>query len=505
MRSAVVLLVYAGLALAQAKPESHTVTQEGRAKSRELLAAAEAAVGTADPAVQVAATLQIADAYRALAPAKAPELLHRAYDAAAVLPASGAGARRRNRFQVDAVRQMADLNLGAAREMLAAIPAADPQEYDPRVWAMVRIVELILQKGDFDTAIEAVNGLHGAYPFGAASLILAKLPAGDTRRITLFGDATAAYSARPDREFVHLISRHWRTVPRRMAEAALDSALKQTLEAKDDRTEMVTIATEEDTVTLRSAKDVDLFELLPVLRALEPARAQEILDSRRELKALLQTHPQGSQSIKGTSGSAIRVGGRRAGAPPPNIAQQAQTSAQLDLASQSVSKSAAAFAVLQKDPQQAMATARLIPLPARRAAVLGSIAAATASTDPTTARSALKDALALVPELKDPSGRTAAWDSIAGAAHALGDDKLTNEAIEKGMADAAEIYKKDADRDKPNPLPRHAWPSTEAFLQLVRRATRLFGAEAEPLLLQISDPDLNLLARVEMARVLVGR
>jgi hypothetical protein len=267
---------------------------------------------------------------------------------------------------------------------------------------------------------------------------------------------------------------------------------------------MMTISTDKETVSLRAAQDADLLELMPVLRALEPARAEEILGSRRELRAVLNAHPEGSQSLTGTSQMAIKVG-RRPGAPSPSLAQQARTGAAMDLAAESLRQSASAMAVLPENPQAALSAARSIPLPARRAEVLAAIARSMAGKDPAAARSALRDALAITGDLKEPAGRIGAWDSIAGAAHAAGDDKLATDAIEKGMADAAELYRKDADQETGNPRPRHAWPSTEAFLRIIRRAATLLGPEAEPLLLRITDPDLNLLARVEMARVLLGQ
>ncbi len=472
-------------------------------KARELLSGAEVAVGSAEQTVQIAAAIGLADAFRAFDAKKSLDMLRNAFDAAAVLTGER-GARQRVQFQVDIVRQVADLNLAEARSMLAAISASDSKEYDPRVWAAYRLVELHLKKNEFDEAIETVNSLHGAFPHGAAGLILAKLPEGDPRRVTVFGDAAVAYNARPDRAFIHLLARHWRSVPRRMAESALDTALKRTLESKEERLEMTAISTEKETVSLRTAQDADLFELLPVVRALAPARTEEILSDHRELRAMLQAHPAGSQSVKGTNQMMIKVGGRR-GSEAPGMAQQARTGASIDDAARSMQQSAAAMAALKTDPQAALAAAQAIPRPDLRARMLATIASSISAKNPEMGRSALGESLAMTAGLKEPSERIGAWDSIAGAAHAAGDDKLAADVIEKGMADAAALYRKDTDRDNPTTLPRHQWPSTEAFLRIIRRATKLFGPGAEPLLLKINDPDLNLLARIEMARVLLGR
>jgi hypothetical protein len=405
---------------------------------------------------------------------------------------------------------VAELDVPEAIRMLGAMPPSQSRDYDPRVWAAYRIVEVLLVKDDIDQAIEVVNSLgsNGAHPFGAATLIFAKLPEGDSRRITLFGSAMAAYAARPDRAFVHMLARHWRALPRRMAESALDSVLTQTLETKKEGEgfEMLSISTESATVSLRSAQDADLFELMQVIRALEPKRAEEILAARRELKSVLEVHPQGSQSMKGANMSMIKVGSRNAPqATNPMIREQLKAAAGQQLMALAATRSAAALAALKDDPQRAVSAAKLIPIPSRQAEVLGVIARSVGEKDPATGRSVLNQCLALVADLKEPADRIGPWASIADAAHVLGDHKLVSEAIEKGMADATELYKRDTNTDTPNSRPPQDWSSTIGFLRIIGRATRLLGVEAEPLLLKISHPDLNLLARIEMARCLLGR
>lgn len=504
-----VAFLFTGLLLSQTKPEGQTADKpDPKVKARQLLETAVGTLGSAQPEVQAVALTQLGVAYRAFSKKKALEFLQQAFDVAGALPA-GAGGRSRSRLQVETVRSVADLDVSEAIRMLRAMPATGSTAYDLRVWAAYRIVEVLLAKDQIDPAIEVVNSLgsNGAYPFGAASLIFAKLPDEDSRRITLFGSAMAAYAARPDRAFVQMLARHWRRVPRRMAESALDSVLKQTLETKTDQGfEMLSISTESATVSLRSAQDADLFELIEVIRALEPKRAEEILAARRELKSVLEAHPQGAQSIKGANTTMIKTGSRN---PPqaanPMIREQLRAASGQQLMALAATRSAAALAALKDDPQRAVSAAKLIPIPSRQAEVLGVIARSVGEKDPATARSVLNQCLALVADLKEPADRIGPWDSIADAAYVLGDDKLVAEAIEKGMADAAELYKKDTNTDSPNTRPPQDWPSTMAFLRIIGRATRLLGVASELLLLKISDPDLNLLARIEMANRLLGR
>ena len=90
-------------------------------------------------------------------------------------------------------------------------------------------------------------------------------------------------------------------------------------------------------------------------------------------------------------------------------------------------------------------------------------------------------------------------------AHKIKDDKLSWQAIDRAMADATALYKLDANEDSPNKALREYWPSTQGYRRIVITAVKLFGVDAEPLLLRITDPDLALLARVEMAQALLER
>ena len=97
------------------------------------------------------------------------------------------------------------------------------------------------------------------------------------------------------------------------------------------------------------------------------------------------------------------------------------------------------------------------------------------------------------------------WDAMIEAAHTIGDHKLAWEFIDNAIDDAAELYKRDWDAESPNRALREYWPSTQSYRGIVWRATDLFGVEAQALLSKIGNPDLALLARVEMAQALLGR
>ena len=158
----------------------------------------------------------------------------------------------------------------------------------------------------------------------------------------------------------------------------------------------------------------------------------------------------------------------------------------------------------KKQLRQALDIVKTIPLPDRKANALGIIADAAGSQDPDLAKRLLSECLEVIKDVKDVSLRQPIWDHVVGAAHAIHDDKLAWEAVDHSLSDATELYNKDTDADHPNAAIRDWWPSTNAYRRSVIAATKAFGIEAEVILQKITDPDLAVFARVEMAATLLG-
>jgi hypothetical protein len=69
---------------------------------------------------------------------------------------------------------------------------------------------------------------------------------------------------------------------------------------------------------------------------------------------------------------------------------------------------------------------------------------------------------------------------------------------------ALERYREDISPEKPNGAPLACWPSTQAYRSILYRAGRKLGAEAATLLDEIPQPDIRLLAQIELSAALVG-
>ncbi|HSB17508.1 MAG TPA: hypothetical protein VLE22_23870 [Bryobacteraceae bacterium] len=485
----------------QEPTEPATEKPSPAAKAREMLDAAGEAAGGVRPEIQTAALLHIADNYQLLDKKKAREFAGQAFTAAGSLPQDPV--KNRERMQAEVVQVLADIDVPEAVALLRQMQAT-AGDYDPRWPAIDKIVQVLIQKKDFDAAIELVEGLGstGFFSYTGARSIFKALPADDPRRTTLFGSAMSAFGVRPHRSFVVFLRECWGDVPKQMAESALNGFLREILDRKSAEEHSqtgVSFATAKGTVSFDSREDSELFDVMHIVRAINPKRAEELLETRPGLRAWLEQYPKGTESLRaeGWFWTFTVMGDDKQAA--DRMKQQGRAQALTETIASS------ALNAVREDPDKAISLAQTIPTPARRAEILGSIARSVAGKDPDKARGALDKCITLLDEIKNPNDRVAAWDSVADAAHQINDEKLTSRAIDRALADAAELYKQEEDVEVPNVFLREYWPSTQGYRRAIMRATAILGVDAEPLLLKIVDPELNLFARIAMAQALLGR
>ena len=476
-----------------------------REKALELLdTALDAAPGT-QPEVSATALMRIGENYELFSHLKALEIMNRAFTSSLGIPP--VARMHRERVQSDIVAATVALSLPDAMAMLRRIEGGTG-DYDPRLPAIATTVTKLLENKQFDQAIDFINsiGATGQYAFAAANSTFEKLPANDPRRSAVFGYALSAYALRPHAEFGDFLVKHWKEIPRSTAEAAIASMVETVLNARDDGI-VETIASEKGPLTLKGKANVELFDLMHIVRAIDPKRAEEILESRPDLKAALDRFPNGRESMGQRFGWSLGY--------PSDPAQQQQAAAEA-AANSSVAqimkqleaietKDDASAEVKHRDLLKSLDLAKSIPVPQTRIEILAMIANEAAADEPDFAKSILSECMDQLKEIKGPDLRIDAWRDIAEAAHAIKDDKLAWEAVDRALADAGESYKLDTDADLPNTGLRDQWPSTNAYRRVAITAVKLFSLNAEPLLTRIPDRELALYARVEMAQALLER
>lgn len=473
-----------------------------REKAKELLeGAAETAAGT-QPQVAAAALLYVGQSYDVFDQKKALEYLRQAF-ASTVAIAPGSELQKAG-LQGRIASATAALSVPDATEMLKQIQVPADVHSDPRQSALTAVVSRLQAKQQVDAAIELIHsvGVTGPYPFAAARQVFEKLPADDSRRVSIFAYAMSAYALRPSPAFGEFLARRWKELPRSMVQTALGQVIDNILHDnilhdKPKEFMSITYSTEKGSASLHDRQDAALLDLMHVVREIDPKRAEEILRSRTELAGVLEKFPEGTLGMGEHLNRNETSGGGQA---DPAMQQQMA----LDGMSNTIAEQAMA-AVAKKELARAVDLAKTIPVPEKRVELLGRVASAAGSMDPGMGKSVIGECIDGLKDVKNPQTRASTWNNIAEAAHRLGDDKLAWEAIDHSLADSAELYKADADAESPNEALRDEWPSTNAYRRAVITATKLMGIDAEALLGQISDHDLGLFARVEMAQALLGR
>lgn len=479
-----------------------------RQKARQLLDSAAEMMAATTPDVQATALMHLARNYQDFDKKKAVDYFKQAFTAATTPPAGQTPFARNTQMEI--VVALVTLDTGEGLALLKQIQPVNDGGYDYRSFAASRVIGELLKKDAIEQAIDLAEymGGTGAYPFTGVSQIMAKLPAGDNQLAAVFTSALNAYVVKPDNEFHHLLMRYQKKLPAGMAEAALSKILAFILTPHDnERYASQTLSSSKGTATFTVRENMDLFDVAPLIREIDPKRYEELLANRAELRSAMQLFPGGGPSVADDRGVSIySVSGDGKG----NLTAEQQRSrdavtTRMQTAALINARSEAALIAMATDPDKAIDLVGDIPSPPKQADVLARIAQSVGENDVAKARRVLSRCLSVLEDVKYPEDRVVAWDTVAGAAVAIKDDAILLSAVDRMLGDAAELYKEDTNGDRPNRAWRENWPSTQAYRRAIIRAVKLQGVDAEPVLQKITDPGQNVLARIAMAQALLQR
>jgi len=474
-----------------------------RQKAKELLDSAAEMAAATKPDTQAAALFHIADNYQAFDRKKSIEYFKRAFTAAG---STNVFART---LQTEIVVSLAALDSGEGITLLKQIPAPTDGGYDNRSFATARIIGGLTAQQKFQEAIDLADymGADGAYPFEGIGVLLAKLPPGDERFAAVFSGALSAYTVKPNSSFGRLVMRYRKDLPPGMAQAAVSRILSTILVAKDDRPYApLTLSSSKGTATFSTLQDAELFDIMPLVREVDPKRYDDLLSTHAELRSALQLFPGGGPSVNDDRGITMyTVSGGKTDDPAKQKRDMEAMNSRMQLQALINTKVQAALLAAPEDPDKALDLASQIPSPPRQAEVLATIARGVGGNDAAKGRRILGRCLDMIDSLKYADDRVTVWDIVAEAAIIVKDEATAQRAVEKLLADAAELYKEDKDKDRPNRGSRESWPSTQAYRRAMIRAAKLMQVDAEAMLPKVTDPDLNVLARIALAQALLER
>ena len=489
------------------------ITKEDRARAMQMLESAEGqARGIEDGSSRAFALLQLARAYQATDKKKAVGLLEEAFTAS----------KAASEQMSPQVKRAANMQL--QQILLALIPLAPekvnellPQiDAQPRERVVTELLGYYVKNHQTDRALEMIYriGQEKEIPYGAASRLMGDFgPEQDDQRQQLFTTALASYRdhqadhagfAMGSGDFGTLITQYCKQLPPSLVMQAIDVVLEQARKtdtaAKDkEGPATISLASSKGAVQLNGQYEYGLFQLLPVLRELDPQQAEKLAKEYQTVQTMLAKYPQGVGSLNGdeknrgsnivmSSGAPAKMprGGPGSGGPNPLEMQRMQK----------IMEDAEAH------PQDALANALTLNSPTMKTEALIAIARAAGKKNIGVANSALAKAQESAQQMEDiPS--TMSLRDIASTYLVLEENDEAKKAVEKGIAAAAKTYKTDTDADDPNQAPKPYWPSAAGFRNMMMLAVKISPMFAQEQLKEIPDEDIRTIARIGLAESLL--
>ena len=486
-------------------------------RGHEMLERAEASALGMERGMRAYALLQVAHAYATEDKKKAIELLDDALAATKAMDANESESR--DRLQTQILQAMVPLAPNRADELL---PQIEPAARGPVLSSLLSYYQ---KNNDWDRAIAMVYRIapDQEVPYDAVGRIMAALPEErSTDRQQLFATALNSYKNHPSQrgrmmfgggDFSSLILTQWKKVSRESVLDGIHTVLEQTKQQAQSSNSgapqptSVSMVSGSGAVQFGSRYEFRLFQLLPVLKQVDPSEADKLVKESQAVQGMMDKYPDGfnsfgppnssvpgrgnpspmgnmmSMSVGGppSGGGGGRAGG--AGLPSPMLMQQVAKIVQ----------------DAQKHPEDALANAGAIPDKQMRVQAFMGVAQVTAKANTSVTKQALEKALDGVGEL-DPAQQVNTVNSAANLYLEIEDTDAAKKTVEKGVKIADVVYKQDTNADDPNKALKAYWPSAEAYRSLLRVAAKISPAWAMELLKDVSDPEMKGMCQIALAQ-----
>jgi hypothetical protein len=447
---------------------------------------------------------------------KTEELLQRCFDDSTQIDDSDRdGKDNRNQIQSMIVQDLLEFGPNAVEDLL---PRASGN-------AKGRIRSILIthytKEKDFDKAISLIDGIRveeESFPYSAVANLMVRLPEEQQGlKTSLFSRALADYTKRPknpnnfsSEDMATFVVRFYRAVPKNMVLEAVDEVLKHAEpDSSHPATDTVHLRNSDNNVSFASVYESRVFQMIPVLKALDPGRAEDLLKKYQNVQAQLKVFPDGMRSISPAYKDAPLGDDEK---PNMSISIRGGGGNSREMSDEDLiraNKLGGEIVKTAKDnPRQAIAQAVSMPtgterLRTARARTLEGIARALQKSSPSFAKSALD-------ELGKASNDLAylnAQDYLFSAATiltAMDEDEAALKFIKQASTLAKKLYEKDTDASDPNKALRSTWPSASVWRTATLAARKISPQAALEIVKDVNDPEIQLFERISLANAWLG-
>jgi len=256
----------------------------------ELLVLAREQAERSVPLVRVAALLRVARVETTFDPDEARHTFQQALEAALTL------SDRDGESLVDEARFLA---AAVAPDLLREIPA--PLGIHECLTSG-NLCQIMLNHGHVDEAVSYLIRYDRAsgFPFTVVPAVMQRA-AGEAVRLAVLRAAIEAWRTKPDNpfqgveQFIQMFQTQWKELPPEEALTVLREIVHFTLEQPDRQ--ITAILDSERAVRIASRREYQLFQLLHILRHLDPLLADSLIAGHQQLSAAARRFPKGRDSV----------------------------------------------------------------------------------------------------------------------------------------------------------------------------------------------------------------
>jgi len=356
-------------------------------------------------------------------------------------------------LQAQIVSSVAPIDIPTAVDLVRTVRPNPAQRFARDNWdrSVQAINSQLMAHYRPDEAVELIKlvSTPGVFPNQAASNLIGTLPPADDRRLGVFGYAATCYRQFPFPGFTTLVNDYWQVMPRTLVVMAANAVA-------DDGSH---------------ATKTELTQILPILREVDPPRAERLLSEHPEIEDPNKQKPHKKTYQEQDDERQLRSIAAQELTNPMRALQSARYIHDADAREQIILQIATDVLQNGGNPDVAsLALQMLLQLPAK----------------------SQRDLAAQLAELAAYSGKSDQAERFVNAAFDL----------------AGKLQEVDMDAKSDcgvNPAPRDWWPSTAAYRAAMHAAVAVFHESGDRYLPRFQpDADLYLLLSVEFARALLG-
>lgn len=507
---------------ASVKPAEPKISAEDRERATKLLDLSESQARSFEAPLRSYVLYQVAQSYLPLDKAKSRGLYRDAFTSTLEIRDDD---DLKQRLQDSILTGMLGVSQPDVEELM--------QQAEPpaRKRASIAIANKYLAAKKFDRAVALVQSMTSwtEFPYDIGSQIMSALPEqmnGDFRG--LFTQAFSSYQNYPHKQiqlgggdFGAMVAKFGMRLPARMTLDAIDEVLKQ---SKKRDNASISVGGDAGTASFSSFYDFELFQLMPLLRKLDEGHAKKLLEDNQAVNSFAQQFPNGVQSLAPEQPDPVRGGTpdtNKADANKDAPTRGPGTSFTVSSGDKAQGASAEGNALMElgrraeqiardseKDPQQAIAEALSLPSTkgfSPRARALGGIAQANVKKNPQAAKQALDELRKTIPDLVVPREQIRPLATAARLYLQINETDAAEQTVSDGFKLSKELLVSDDDAEDPNKALKAFWPSVDCYRQFLEIETKISQKDAEKLLAEIQDPEMQTIERVMFINALLGK